>query len=145
MWREMISRLTPDAEIARPAGGAVVDGIEERLGQVVPAELRALLLEVDGVADEYGTDVVWSAQRIADENWAFRVDPDYSRLYVSFSSLMFFGDNGGGDQFAFMRSPDRSDVFVWDHETDERRIVAHSLEEYLVKSLEADGEDWYRP
>lgn len=62
---------------------------------------------------------------------------------MPFDSLVFFGDNGGGDQFAFARLPDRPDVFVWEHETDSRYVVAGSLAQYVTLSLESGGEDWY--
>lgn len=144
MWRELVLRTGATAEVLDPAQPSAIDAIEERLGQSVPDALRALLLEANGIVDEYGTDVIWSAERIAEENQVFRSSSAYADLYIPFSSLMFFGDNGGGDQFGFVRSPDRSDVFVWDHETDDRRLVANSLEQYLVACLESDGEDWHR-
>jgi hypothetical protein len=56
---------------------------------------------------------------------------------------LFFGDNGGGDQFAFVLRDDRRDIFVWNHETDSRHWVAGHLEDYLTHALPA-GEDWYR-
>ncbi|MGW0081206.1 hypothetical protein [Streptomyces sp. NPDC003393] len=31
-------------------------------------------------------------------------------LYTPFDSLLFFGDNGGGDQFAFVPTPERPDI-----------------------------------
>lgn len=37
---------------------------------------------------------------------------------MPFDSLLFFGDNGGGDQFALVVAPERDDIFVWGHETD---------------------------
>ncbi|MEU2992324.1 SMI1/KNR4 family protein [Streptomyces griseoincarnatus] len=101
-------------------------------------------LESDGLTDEYGTDVVWSAQRILDDNMHFRGDEQFRSLYMPFDSLMFFGDNGGGDQFAFVRVPERNEVFVWDHETDSRNLVSPDLESYLRSVLGSDGEDWYR-
>ncbi|MFC8033052.1 hypothetical protein ACFUVU_09590 [Streptomyces griseoincarnatus] len=39
---------------------------------------------------------------------------------MPFDSLLFFGDNGGGDQFALVVAQERDDVFVWDHETGSR-------------------------
>jgi hypothetical protein len=53
--------------------------------------------------------------------------------------LLFFGDHGGGDQFAF--AGDR--VVVWEHETDARREVADGLRDYLTRSLTSGGEGWY--
>ncbi len=32
---------------------------------------------------------------------------------MPFEPLMFFGDNGGGDQFAFVSDPRARSVFVW--------------------------------
>ncbi|MEV6109751.1 hypothetical protein AB0M28_34335 [Streptomyces sp. NPDC051940] len=62
---------------------------------------------------------------------------------MPFEPLMFFGDNGGGDQFAFVRTPERDEVFVWDHETDGRYLAEYSLEQYLERALREKG-DWYR-
>ncbi|MGX1805300.1 SMI1/KNR4 family protein [Nocardia sp. NPDC055321] len=117
-----------------------------RLGQAVPDELRELLRGSDGVRDEYGSGLVWSAREIVEQNIEFRRDPEFARLYMSFDQLMFFGDNGGGDQFCYVRVPAErnSDVFVWDHETDSRTWVAGSLADYLHRRAGADGDDWYR-
>ncbi|MFC9848366.1 SMI1/KNR4 family protein [Streptomyces sp. NPDC060223] len=122
----------------------MLDRIEAALGQTLPQDLRAFLLESNGVEDEYGTDVIWSAERILSDNLSFRENDRYRSLYMPFDSLVFFGDNGGGDQFAFVRTPERSEVFVWDHETDSRKLVSSSLENYLRSAMESDGEDWYR-
>ncbi|MCQ8770605.1 SMI1/KNR4 family protein [Streptomyces telluris] len=136
--------MNPEGETSPAASRSAVDAIEGILRQNVPGDLEGLLLEVNGVMDKFGTDLVWSAERIVDDNSAFRVNPSFAELYASFDSLLFFGDNGGGDQFAFFRNPDRSEVVVWDHETDERRVVAETLEQYVVRCLESGGEDWYR-
>ncbi|MFE7896433.1 SMI1/KNR4 family protein [Streptomyces sp. NPDC057424] len=143
MWREIIQEF-PSAELRSPVDSGTLDRIEESLGQSLPADLRSFLLESDGISDEYGTDVIWPAERILNDNLSFRGDEQYRSLYMPFDSLIFFGDNGGGDQFAFVRLPERNDVFVWDHETDGRDLVAPSLESYLHRALESDGEDWYR-
>jgi hypothetical protein len=143
MWRDLIESF-PSAESDGPADPSLLDRIESELGQSLPSDLRSFLLESDGVTDEYGTEVVWSAQRILDDNMHFRGDEQFRSLYMPFDSLMFFGDNGGGDQFAFVRVPERNEVFVWDHETDSRNLVSPALESYLRSALGSDGEDWYR-
>ncbi|WP_053170814.1 SMI1/KNR4 family protein [Streptomyces sp. SBT349] len=147
MWRDLIQGLSGECAFGEPAGEGAVDDIERRLGQEVPVSLRALLLESDGVKGTYGLDVVWSADRIASENETFRAHQPFAELYMSFDALMFFGDNGNGDQFAFIRTKSRGDdIFVWDHETDERILVAHSLEQYLTRCFDpaTAGTDWYR-
>jgi hypothetical protein len=40
-------------------------------------------------------------------------------------------------------TPERPDIFVWDHETDSRLWAAGELEDYLQRSLTGEG-DWWR-
>ncbi|MEU6660854.1 SMI1/KNR4 family protein [Streptomyces sp. NPDC046821] len=143
LWRELASGF-PGVEFQDPATDHILGEVERRLGQSVPPSLRELLLESNGIEDVYGTELVWAAEKILGENLAFRDSVEFRGLYQSFDALMFFGDNGGGDQFAFVRVPERDDVFVWDHETDSRTWVSASLEAYVRSTLTSDGEDWYR-
>lgn len=143
MWRELVSGFG-GTELQDPATDESLRVLESALGQALPRPLRELLLASDGVADEDGTDVVWSSAQIMETNRAFRTDVSFHDLYMPFDALMFFGDNGGGDQFAFVRSPARGDVFVWDHESDSRTWIASDLESYLRSALEHAGGDWYR-
>ncbi|MDG9691184.1 SMI1/KNR4 family protein [Streptomyces mutabilis] len=142
-WRDIIDEF-PSVLTRRPAEPHVLERLEQLLGLALPGELNALLLESDGLLDEYGTDVVWSAERILSDNLAFRNDEEYRSLYLPFDYLIFFGDNGGGDQFAFTCRPPREEVFVWDHETDERNAVSPTLASFVRSALASDGEDWYR-
>ncbi|MET8863932.1 SMI1/KNR4 family protein [Nonomuraea sp. NPDC004580] len=146
MWRQKIGRLYDDAEFAAPASDEVIDQIERLLGQGVPDELRELLRQTNGVRAEYGSGLVWSVQEIIQGNTEFRHSTDFAELYMPFDQLLFMGDNGGGDQFAYVRNPAGrlDEVFVWDHETDERKRVATSLEDYLERRAGADGDDWYK-
>ncbi|MCK8435887.1 SMI1/KNR4 family protein [Streptomyces sp. D2-8] len=143
MWREVVGAF-PSAELRASADTGALFRIEETLGASFPGDLRSFLLESDGLSDEHGTDLVWSAERILSENLSFRANEQFRSLYRPFDSLVFFGDNGGGDQFAFVRLPERNEVFVWDHETDDRSLVAPNLLTYLRNALGSDGEDWYR-
>ncbi|NXY96848.1 SMI1/KNR4 family protein [Streptomyces sp. BR123] len=143
MWREQILEATADAELGAPAGEGALAAVERALGQSLPPQLAALLRECNGVRGRYGLDVVWSAERIAKANADFRAARDFAELYMPFEPLMFFGDNGGGDQFAFVRTPQRNEVFVWDHETDSRYLVSYGLDQYIQRALRGTG-DWYR-
>ncbi|MFF2847501.1 SMI1/KNR4 family protein [Streptomyces sp. NPDC058001] len=143
MWREIFEEF-PSAESRPPADRDTLDRIEAALGQSIPRGLKELLLESNGLEDEYGTEVIWTTERILDDNRSFRGNEQYRTLYMPFDPLLFFGDNGGGDQFAFVRTPQRDEVFVWDHETDSRTDIAPTLERYVRSALESDGEDWYR-
>ncbi|GAB2984208.1 SMI1/KNR4 family protein [Streptomyces pseudoechinosporeus] len=143
MWRELALEF-PDVELHDPATEDALRSIEEQLGQPAPRSLRALLMETNGIDANYGTEIIWKVERIIAENVSFRSNEQFRTLYMPFDSLLFFGDNGGGDQFAFVRTPEREDVFVWDHETDSRNWISPSLETFLRSALESGGEDWYR-
>ena len=143
MWREIVDPF-PHTELHEPATLESLITIEEQLGQPIPQPLRGLLLESDGIVSKHGTDTIWTADRILVENLTLRTSEQFSALYMPFDPLLFFGDNGGGDNFAFVRTPEREDIFAWDHETDSRSWISPSLESFLRSTLESDGEDWYK-
>jgi len=136
MWRERIAELTNDAEFAEPADLEMVARAQSQLGGELPASLVELLLEANGVSGEYDLGLVWPLARIIEDNLSFRSNPDFAELYMPFSPLLFFADAGNGDQFAFVQTPRRDDVFVWNHEDDSRTWVAGSLDEYLQRWLD---------
>lgn len=139
MWRDFITSLTNDATFADGATQSSIAETEAALAIEFPEQLRSLLLESNGVLGEYDLGLVWSLDRIRDENLYFRNNSDFADLYMPFEHLLFFGDAGNGDQFAYPIQNGkihRSDVFVWDHETDDRRWVAGSLKQYLQRWLD---------
>jgi len=131
MWRERIAELTNDAEFAEPADLEMVATAQSQLGGELPASLVELLLEANGVSGEYDLGLVWPLARIIEDNLTFRSNPGFAELYMPFSPLLFFADAGNGDQFAFVQTPRRDDVFIWNHEDDSRTWVAGSLDQYL--------------
>ena len=143
MWREYLLDLGSGVNLAAPASPEAIARAEQGLGVELPAELRELLLETDGVTDEYGTELLWPVERILDDNSMFRGNPDFADLYMPFDALLFFGDSGGGDQWAFtvlagrVRRPD---VFLWNHENDSRSWAAPSLRRFLRQRLEGGSE-----
>ncbi|MCL3995457.1 SMI1/KNR4 family protein [Streptomyces lavenduligriseus] len=118
---------------------------ETRLRRSLPAELRQLLLESNGVIGHCLVDTVWSLDQIVEKNLLFWSDETFAQLYMPFDALLFFGDNGGGDQFAFVQKPERPDIFVWEHESDSRRWAANNLRDYLSRALRTGDDDWYQP
>jgi hypothetical protein len=139
----MAVNVLPDAGFESGIDPSDLDAAANTLGGALPGDLRSLLLETNGIVASYGQDVVWRLDRIIDDNRIFRTSSDFAELYLPFDGLLFFGDNGGGDQFAFVLRDNRRDIFVWDHETDSRYWVASDLESYLTHALPA-AEDWYR-
>lgn len=134
MWRDFITSLTTDATFAPGATQSSIAATEEAFAVEFPDQLRSLLLESDGVLGEYDLGLVWSLDRIRDDNLHFRNNTDFADLYMPFDHLLFFADAGNGDQFAYPIQNGkihRPDVFVWDHESDDRRWVAGSLKQYM--------------
>ena len=58
---------------------------------------------------------------------------------MPFDDLLFFADDGGGDQFAFAIHADgqihKPDVFRWEHESDGRVWFATGLSDYVSRRL----------
>jgi hypothetical protein len=132
MWRELVSGLTTEATFHPPASENAIRAAEQTLSQKFHPDLVELLLETDGIDDEYGFGLVWNVDRIVQDNLNFRTFADFQELYMPFEPLLFFADAGNGDQFAFLSPPvDRDDIFAWDHEDDTRKWVAARLEMYL--------------
>jgi hypothetical protein len=138
MWRDTISGLFSDATFAAPSTVADIESAEEELKVAFPDELRALLLETNGVAAHYGSALVWSVPLIVANNQLFRDDPDFALLYMSFTSLLFFGDAGNGDQFGYRvlggQVRDTSWIFKWDHESDNREWYAFNLADFFRRT-----------
>ena len=133
MWRELVERLYPEHGFRPGATEEAISEAERRLGIPLPADLRGILEESDGVVGPYGLGLVWPVSRILEDNLSFRSNPDFRELYMPFDPLLFFGDAGNGDQFAFRLVSvlwDK-DIFTWDHENDSRSWVAPSLSHYL--------------
>lgn len=144
MWRQAAAESFPGVGFQEPVEASSLDAAEARLGRALPAELRGLLLESNGLIGHTWVDTVWSIDQIAERNLLFWSDETFAQLYMPFDALLFFGDNGGGDQFAFVQKPRRPDIFVWEHESDSRRWVANNLQDYLSRVLRTGGDDWYR-
>ena len=134
MWREFIQSLSGDCTFNSPAAPAAIAAAERYLKIGFPAELLELLSESNGVQGQYGLGLIWPVERILADNLSFRTRPDFREIYMPFDHLLFFGDAGNGDQFAFSICAGairRPDVFAWDHENDSRPWVAPSLRIYL--------------
>ena len=136
-WKRLVKKAASDAEFAGPASDSQLTAVEKALGIQLPQDLRELLLEFDGVMAHYGAGVVWSASEIQKQNQMFRTDEGFKELYMPFDHLLFFGADGGGDQFAFPIHADgqihKRDIFRWKHESDERVWLANSLEVFFER------------
>ncbi|WP_457029618.1 SMI1/KNR4 family protein [Kitasatospora sp. P5_F3] len=144
MWKQAVQEIFPGAGLRAPAELSAMVEAERRLGRTLPTELKQLLQESNGVVGHSHVDTVWNCDQIVEQNLLFWSGESFAQLYMPFDALLFFGSNGGGDQFAFVQRPQRPDIFVWEHESDSRRWVANDLRDYLGRSLRIGGDDWYQ-
>ena len=141
MWRELVSGLFDDARFQPPATSGQLQQLEATFGLELPADLRSLLLESNGVAAYYSAPLVWSAAEMIDQNLLFRGNAGFRELYMPFDSLFFFGAEGNGDQFAYRILAGQireSWIYEWDHESDNRQWFAHGLKDYFERSVPTD-------
>jgi hypothetical protein len=133
MWRELVAQLYPDHTFRPGATERVLTATERRLGHRLPRDLRGLLSESDGVHGEFDLGLVWPAARIVEDNLRMRTGMVPGDAFMPFDPLLFFGDAGNGDCFAFplVSAPRDQNVFAWDHEDDSRSWVAPDLRRFL--------------
>lgn len=143
-WRHRIAAVVSDVAFRPPAQGEAIEELEAGLGVSLPDELRALLFETDGLTADYGADIVWSASQILRRNLEMRRTEAFESLYMPFQCLLFFGDDGGGDMYAFPIQADgrinNPDIFQWNHETDARIWLASGLRMFFEQRFK-DGND----
>ncbi|MFG2952079.1 SMI1/KNR4 family protein [Streptomyces adustus] len=144
MWREAAAAVFPGVGFREPAQAPELVAAERQLRRTLPSELRQLLLESNGVIGHTHVDTVWPIDQIIETNLHFWSNQTLAQLYMPLAPFLFFGDNGGGDQFAFVQTPERPDIFVWEHESDSRRWVANNLQDYLSRALREGGDGWYQ-
>lgn len=134
MWTQLVAQHYGDHEFRPGATVRELEAADASLGVALPQDLRDFLLESNGAFGPYSLRLVWPHDQIVRDNLMFRSSPDFRDLYMPFDPLLFFGDAGNGDQFAFVivagavRMPD---VFVWNHENDSRTWVAPDLRRYI--------------
>jgi hypothetical protein len=128
MLTEQIARWG-EASFRPPASAEAIQRCEASLGGPLPDELRRILLETNGIESD-GLDLLFTAERIGDENAAYRGDSDFAELYMPFDGLVLFSEAGDGDQFAMSLSGNQ-EVFRWDHEDDSRIWVAPTIMRFL--------------
>jgi SMI1 / KNR4 family (SUKH-1) len=143
-WKHLAKSYASDAKFARPKTETEIAALEQLFAIQLPDALREFLLETDGFTADYGSGVIWSVSHIEQQNREFRTADAFRELYMPFDHLLFFGDDCGGDHFAFAIHADgqihKHDVFRWDHETDGRAWFAGGLEQFLETRLMKEKE-----
>lgn len=139
-WREFVKRICTTCEFYPVVAIATIEEIESTLKLTLPDSLRQLLMETNGLYDNYSQHrFIWNAEDIRAINQEMRSNT--SRLvvaddYMTFESLLFFGSAGvDGIWFAFPvtvsgKVQDRN-IIAWYPIEDSRPVVAHSLQIFI--------------
>lgn len=130
-----------------------MDHLETALGLALPADLRSLLAEMNGVYDAPGyLQLIMSVEELIQENdieskkeQAARASEDEfwkseitapNAVAIPFDQLFYFASRGNGDLFGFPIENNRvrdDRVFDWDHEMEEVTPFANSLHDFLTQ------------
>lgn len=138
-WTALIRRTCPGVVMGAPASPESLLACEDALDVALPSALRGVLDEADGVTAVYSTSIIWPVHEIIRRNRELRETGAMQELYMPFNHLLFFGDDGSGDLFAYAVNAngriERDDIFLWQHESDSRTWFAPRLESYLERQL----------
>jgi hypothetical protein len=134
MWTKKLSKLAEtikSIKLGLPATDAEISAVEGRLGEV-PIDLVNLLREVNG--DNF---VLLSTSQVIETNIRLRSLDDFMPL----DCLLVFAGNGCGDYYGYQIRKSGvcpHNIFMWDHETDERIWIADGLSGFLNKYLNGE-------
>ncbi len=131
VWNLLYKELTGTHDYIKPNTPATqeqINEVEKVLDCKLPIDLKELLLEMNG--DNW---FVFSTEQIIESNLSARkLD-----CFMPLDCLLFFGSNGCGDYYGYpITSQDgvRNDnVFMWEHEYDNRTWKANNLEDAIKK------------
>ncbi len=131
VWNLLYKELTGTHDYIKPNTPATqkqIAEVEKVLGCKLPTDLKELLLEIDG--DNW---FVFSTEQIIKTNLSVRkLD-----CFMPLDCLLFFGGNGCGDYYGYpitYQDGVRDDnVFIWEHEYDNRIWKANNLEDAIKK------------
>ena len=127
IYKELISK-TNNIKPNNPATKKQISDVENSLGCKLPNDLKEFLLEMNG--DNW---LIFSTEQITEINLSVRkLD-----CFMPLNCLLFFGGNGCGDYYGYpITAQDgvRDDnVFMWEHEVDNRIWKANNLEDAIKK------------
>jgi hypothetical protein len=157
-WREFITdnyAVAPEQpgiaskpEFYPGASTHEIADVELRLNARLPASIRSLLLESDGVMGMMAIDggewfkehwLLWTVAEVVEQNLWYRGESGKETYERDFRKVVFFADAGSdGILFGFPVREDRacaSHVVVWHPIEDELDDIASSLEDFLRKWL----------
>ncbi len=81
-----------------PFSNELLTDIEGKLGVKLPAELKTLCAETNGIKDSMLCDIVFPAGDLVSKNIEMRTEEMFEDLFMPFDYLLFFGAWGNGSR-----------------------------------------------
>ncbi|MGG3891582.1 SMI1/KNR4 family protein [Metabacillus fastidiosus] len=134
MWKKYINSISKEYNFRDPAAESEITQIKDKLNVELPEKLLELFRETNGVFDSHDYPLIWSTERMIEENLFYRNDEEYKEIFMPFDHLLFFAPSGIGDLFGYRilnGHIQKEDIYVWNHEDDSRTWIASSLEEFI--------------
>jgi hypothetical protein len=130
-WNVLYKELLGQHDYIKPNPPATQEqimNVEKLLGIKLPVDLKELLFEMNG--DSW---LIFSTEQIIETNLSARkLD-----CYMPLDCLLFFGGNGCGDYYGYPITQQDgvrdNNVFMWEHEYDNRIWKASNLEDAIKK------------
>jgi cell wall assembly regulator SMI1 len=127
----------PNARLHDPASSSIIQEAETKLNIELPTDLKGIYSESNGIFMNSGANTILTIQDMIAKNLEMRHAEWCSELYMPFDNLLFFGEAGNGDLWAFgiKMNGDLDDlnIYGWDHEKDARPWVASNIQDMLVR------------
>ena len=152
MWRKFFASYELPCFFGEPASPEAVSLMEQALSVVLPLDLRALLLEMDGVSirpaffndsenEEDCLQVICSLNEIQRENEeTYLWENTHKPAIAGSDNLLFFASEPNGDPIGYTVVNGKvvgPELIVMSHEDyGDRRVQCASLQEYLTTLLE---------
>jgi hypothetical protein len=134
MWKDYLSSISKECQFKASATETEILSIKKELQIDLPKKLSDLYTETNGVYGNYGISFIWSTEQVVQKNIFFWTIHEHRDLIKPLDTFLFFSDAGNGDLFGYSivnRSIQTEDIYVWNHEDDNRSIIASSLEEFI--------------
>lgn len=135
MWRELVQQICKICIFFPAATQQQIAELEASLRTKLSVDLISLLFETNGIGKDTELNTIFSVEKIKSVNLDFRSAPEFQDIFAPFDLLLFFAEAGNGDYFAFEITNNeviKPNIWVWNHEDDGRRIIASSLDKYLI-------------
>ena len=133
MWRDYLSSISKECQFKAPATELELLAVEKELDVDLPNKLIDFYNETNGVFGQYSVPFIWSIEQMVRENLLVR-NIEGLENYTKPDNLLFFSDAGNGDLFGYSLvngKVQNEDIYVWNHEDSNQRVIASSLEEFL--------------